>query len=181
MRCGNERRSGLLRHGQDWRRLVWVFFFFPAVGFAPYVEPRPVPWLLPLSLYFGFCAGPLSHNHNHCPTFARRRLNAWYSAWLSIFYGFPIYGWIPTHNLNHHKYVNKAGDATITWRYSRKNIWTVAWTYFFISSYWQSGPIKEFMRKAKAQNGSLWRQIVTQYSIVFGGHAALLTLAIVLY
>src|SRR5882672_3619024 len=180
MRLGNETRSGLLRYGADWRTLVWAFVFFPAVGFAPYVEPRLVPWLLPLSLYFGFCAGPLSHNHNHCPTFARRRLNAWYSAWLSIFYGFPIYGWIPTHNLNHHKYVNKAGDATITWRYSRKNTWLVASTYYFVSAYWQSGVLKEYAAKARANNRSQYRQIVLQQAAVFGGHALLLALGIAL-
>jgi len=180
MRLGNETRSGLLRHGADWRTLVWAFVFFPAVGFAPYVEPRLVPWLLPLSLYFGFCAGPLSHNHNHCPTFARRPLNAWYSAWLSIFYGFPIYGWIPTHNLNHHKYVNKEGDATITWRYSRKNTWLVASTYSFVSAYWQSGMLKEYAAKARANNRSQYRQIVLQQAAVFGGHALLLALGIAL-
>ena len=110
------------RYAADYRTLLWLAAMH-VVAFAPYVEPRLVPWLLPVSLYFGFCAGVFSHNHNHCPTFKSRRPTPFYAAWLSIFYGFPTFAWIPTHNLNHHKYVNKAGDATITWRYSKKNTW----------------------------------------------------------
>jgi beta-carotene hydroxylase len=170
----------MLRHRSDWRTALWAFVFFPAVGLAPYVEPRVVPWLLPLSLYFGFCAGVFSHNQNHCPMFKSRRANAIYAAWLSVFYGFPTFAWIPTHNLNHHKYVNKAGDATITWRYSKKNTWLVASTYYFVSAYWQAQPVDEYIRKARESNPRLYRQIIVQYVTVFGGHAALLALALVL-
>ena len=84
----------MLRHQDDRRTLIWALLLFPAAGFAPYVWPGVIPWMLPLSLYLGFCAGVFSHNHNHCPTFKSRRLNAIYSAWLSIFYLFPTYVWI---------------------------------------------------------------------------------------
>ncbi len=170
----------MLRHTRDWRTALWAFVFFPAVGLAPYVEPRLIPWLLPVTLYFGFCAGVFSHNQNHCPMFKSRRANAAYSAWLSVFYGFPTFAWIPTHNLNHHKFVNKAGDATITWRYSKKNTWLVASTYYFVSAYWQKQPVDEYIRKARESNPRLFRQIIVQYVTVFGGHAALLGLAIAL-
>jgi fatty acid desaturase len=170
----------MLRHKSDWRTMLWAFVCFPAMGFAPYIEPRLIPWILPLSLYFGFCAGVFSHNQNHCPTFKSRGLNAFYAAWLSVFYGFPTFAWIPTHNLNHHKYVNKAGDATITWRYSKKNTWLVASTYYFVSAYWQAEPVREYIAKARAGNRRLYRQIQLQYLTVFGGHALLLALAIAL-
>jgi fatty acid desaturase len=171
----------MLRHREDWRTVVWAFVLFPAVGFAPYVEPRLIPWTLPLSLYLGFCAGVFSHNHNHSPTFKSRKMNAFFSAWLSVFYGFPTFAWIPTHNLNHHKYVNKAGDATITWRYSRRNTWLVASTYYFVSAYWQSSVIKEYIAKAKATNAGLYRQIITQYATLAGVQIGLLALAIALH
>lgn len=168
----------MLRYREDWRTLLWAFVCFPAMGFAPYVEPRLVPWLLPLSLYFGFCAGVFSHNHNHCPTFKNKKFNAFYSAWLSIFYFFPTFAWIPTHNLNHHKFVNKAGDATITWRYSKKNTWLIASTYYFVSAYWQAEPISEYIGKAKANNRSLYNQIRGQYATLIGVQAVLLGLGI---
>lgn len=170
----------MLRHSSDWRTALWAFVLFPLVGAMPYVEPRLLPWILPLSLYFGFCAGVFSHNHNHCPMFKSRAMNAFYSAWLSIFYLYPTFVWIPTHNLNHHKYVNKAGDATITWRYSKRHTWLVASTYYFVSAYWQAAPIKEYIQKARATNPRLMRQIRLQYFTVFGAHAALLALAMAL-
>lgn len=171
----------MVRHATDWRTLLWAFVFFPAVGFAPYFEPRLIPWLLPLGLYFGFCAGVFSHNHNHCPVFKSRGLNAFYSAWLSIFYGLPTFMWIPTHNLNHHKFVNKAGDATITWRYSKRNTWLVASTYYFVSAFWQKPVIDEYIRKAKTSNPKLYRQIVSQYVTLAGAHVGLLALAVALH
>ncbi|MBV9948449.1 MAG: fatty acid desaturase, partial [Myxococcales bacterium] len=128
----------------------------------------------------GFCAGVFSHNHNHSPTFKNRKLNAFYSAWLSVFYLFPTYVWIPSHNLNHHKYVNKAGDATITWRYSKKNTWLIASTYYFVSAYWQGPVLKEYAVKAKAGNPALYRQILVQRATVVLAHVALLLLAIAL-
>jgi fatty acid desaturase len=166
----------MIRYREDWRTLLWAFVLFPAVGLAPYVEPRLIPWLLPVSLYMGFCAGCFSHNHNHCPTFKGRRMNAFYSAWLSVFYGFPTFGWIPTHNLNHHKYVNKAGDATITWRYSKKNTWLVASTYFFVSSYWQAAPLKEYFDKARVTNPALVRGMQLQWAMLGGMQASFLAL-----
>jgi beta-carotene hydroxylase len=171
----------MLRHSSDWRTLLWAFVFFPAVGFAPYVEPRVIPWILPLSLYFGFSAGVFTHNQNHCPMFKSRKANAFYAAYLSIFYGFPTFAWIPTHNQNHHKYVNKAGDATITWRYSKKNTWLVASTYYFASYSWQGKVLSEYVEKAKATNKPLHRQIIAQQVTVFGGQAVLLALAVALY
>ncbi len=171
----------MLRHREDWRTVLWAFVFFPLVGFAPYVQPRLIPWLLPVTLYFGFCAGVFSHNHNHSPTFKSRKMNAFFSAWLSVFYGFPTFAWIPTHNLNHHKFVNKAGDATITWRYSKKNTWLIASTYYYVSAYWQGGVIKEYIAKAKATNPSLYRQINAQYATLAGVQGGLLALAIALH
>jgi fatty acid desaturase len=171
----------LLRHRADWRTLVWAFALFPAVALAPYAYPRLLPWILPLSLYLGFCAGVFSHNQNHCPTFKSRRVNAFYAAWLSIFYLFPTYVWIPSHNLNHHKYVNKAGDATITWRYSKRNTWIIASSYYFVSAFWQKPVLDEYVAKAKAGNRALYRQIITQQVTVASAHVGLLVLAIALH
>lgn len=153
----------------------------PAAALLPYALPQLAGWLLPLGLYCGFCAGVLSHNQNHCPTFRGRLANTLYAAWLSVFYGYPTFGWIPTHNANHHRHVNGPGDDTITWRYSRKNSWTNAWTYFFISTYWQSGPIQRYISEARKKRPEVFRRILGQYAAVFGTHAALAALAIHLH
>src|SRR5271155_5901228 len=98
---GLERFSPMLRHKADWRTVLWAFVFFPLMGLLPYAQPRVLhwgnhlfPWLLPLGLYFGFCAGVFSHNHNHSPIFKGKKLNTFYSAWLSVFYLYPTWVWI---------------------------------------------------------------------------------------
>jgi beta-carotene hydroxylase len=168
----------MLRYRADLRVLLWALVLFPLVGFAPYLDPRLMPWMLPITLYFGFCAGVFSHNHNHCPIFKNRKHNAFFSAWLSVFYLYPTYVWIPSHNLNHHKFVNKAGDATITWRYSKKNTWLVASTYYFVSARWQVPVLKEYEDKARASNSAVYRQIRLQQATVVGAHLGLLALAV---
>ena len=75
----------------------------------------------------------------------------------------------------------QGGDATITWRYTNRHNSLVASTYFFVSSYFQSDPIKAFIRKARTNNPALYRQIITQYVVWGGTHLALLALAMVLY
>ena len=167
------------RYSADYRCLFYAFLLFPGVALAHYVWPSLIGWLLPVSLYLGYCAGIFSHNHNHCPTFSDRRANEFFAAWLSIFYGYPLFAWIPTHNLNHHKHVNRAGDATITWRYTKAHNLFVAATYFFVSAYHQSGPIREYVAKARAKGGRVYRQIVTQATTVIVAHAAMLVLGIV--
>jgi beta-carotene hydroxylase len=170
----------MLRYSADRRTLLWCAAM-PVVALSMYANPALIPWMSPLACYLALSAGVIAHNHNHCPTFKNRALNNAFGMWLSIFYGYPTFAWIPTHNLNHHKFVNKAGDATITWRYTNRHTAWVAFSYFFVSSYFQSDPIKAFIRKARSNNPSLFRQIVTQYAVWAGVHLAFLGLAIALH
>ncbi|HEY8944585.1 MAG TPA: fatty acid desaturase [Polyangiaceae bacterium] len=169
-----------LRHRADVRTLLWVLAM-PLVAGVQYARPELVWFLSPLSCYLALAAGVFAHNHNHCPTFTNKRMNAIFATILSLFYGYPTFAWVPTHNLNHHKFVNRAGDATITWRYTDKHNWLVASTYFFVSSYWQSEPIKDYIRKARTQNRKLYRSILLQYGVWGLNAVSLLALAIVLH
>jgi beta-carotene hydroxylase len=168
------------RYAADYRTLLWALVM-PLVALLQYANPRLIPWLFPLSCYLAVAAGVMAHNHNHCPTFKSRKLNGFFANWLSIFYGYPTFAWVPTHNLNHHKFVNKAGDATITWRHTNRHNWLVASTYFFVSSYWQSDPIKAYIRKARRDNPPLYRQIVRQYVVWGGTHLAAIALACTMF
>jgi fatty acid desaturase len=168
------------RHAADYRTLLWVGLG-TALVLVQIARPDLVLYLCWLSCYFALTCGVIAHNHNHCPTFASKRTNEIFANWLSVLYGYATFAWIPTHNLNHHKYVNRAGDATITWRYTNAHHALVAATYFFVSSYWQSDPIKAFIKKAKAKNPKLFRRIVTQYAVLLGTHATLLTVCIALH
>lgn len=170
-----------LRSAADVRTLFWTLVLTPGLAALLYAKPNLISSLWWVSCYFALACGIIAHNHNHCPTFEKKPVNSAFAIWISIFYGYPTFAWIPTHNLNHHKFVNKPGDATITWRHTNKNNALVAATYFFVSSYYQSTPIKEFIRKARAGNPKLHRQIITQYVCWAGAHLAMLGLAVALH
>jgi fatty acid desaturase len=170
----------LPRHTADYRTLLWVLMP-PVVVAIQYARPDWVLYLFWLSCYFALACGVIAHNHNHCPTFGTKLANDIFGNWISIWYGYPTFAWVPTHNLNHHKLVNRAGDATITWRYTNRHNALVAATYFFVSSYFQADPIKAFIKKAREKNPRLHRRIMTQYSVWLGAHVALCALAIWLH
>jgi fatty acid desaturase len=170
-----------LRHRADWRTLFCTLLLMPALPILQLWLPVAIGWLVPLQLYLGFLAGVIAHNHNHSPTFFDRRANAAFSAWLSIWYGVPIFGWIPTHNDNHHRYVNGPGDDTITWRYSRRNsLWSLL-AYFFVSNYFQAPVVRRFVDEARLHRPRLYREIVLQWTAVACAHAAMLGAALTLH
>lgn len=169
------------KHSADYRTLLWVFGFTPGLVALLYWKPTLIPYLFWLSALLAITCGVIAHNHNHKPTFADKGDNRLFANWISVFYGYPVFAWVPTHNSNHHRYVNRPGDATITWRHTRKHVLWVMLTYFFVSAYYQGGPIGEYIKKAKEGNRELYNRIRMQYVSVFGGQAILLGIAIALH
>ncbi len=92
------------------------------------------------------------HNHQHLPMWKKKWLNVLTDNWLTVFYGFPIFGWIPTHNSNHHVYINKDPDYTKTWRYSEKNNLVTLLTYPSISGYFQQKVISKYVKELWHKN-----------------------------
>jgi beta-carotene hydroxylase len=170
----------LPRHSADYRTLLWTLLA-PAVIALQFARPQLVPYLCVVSCYLALACGTIAHNHNHCPTFKDRRMNQAFANWISIFYGYPAFVWIPTHNLNHHKYLNTEGDATITWRFTNSHNLFVAVTYFFVSAYYQKFPTDAFLKKARAGNPALYRRVMTQYAIWIGAYVALFATACALH
>ena len=170
-----------LRFIADRRTLFWALILFPALPALSFLEPALAPWLLPLSLYLAYCAGVLAHNHNHAPVFRDKRLNSLYSAWLSFFYGCPLFVWIPTHNQNHHRYLDGPGDATRTSELAREDSLWAALFYPTRSAIAQSPAIWRYARDARMHHPARFRQIVLETSTVVLGHAAAAALALSLY
>ena len=86
-----------------------------------------------LQLLMAVIASVMSHNHQHLSMWKSKFMNRVTDVWLSMFYGFPIFAWIPTHNRNHHVHINTEPDYTRTYQTSEKNnFWTLI-TYPFIS------------------------------------------------
>jgi fatty acid desaturase len=153
----------------------------PGAVALQYGIPALAGWLLPLSIYLAYSAGVIAHNHNHCPTFVRRGPNALLGAWISLFYGYPVFAWIPTHNRNHHKFVNRPGDASITWRATPRNGLMAAVTYGFVAAAAQAPLTAAFLDRARAGDRRAYFTYRAQQVFVFGGHAAALVVALALF
>jgi fatty acid desaturase len=167
-----------LRFAADRRALVWSLLLFPALPVCVFMRPALGPWLLPAGLYLAYCAGVLTHNHQHAPVFISKRMSSAYSAWLSFFYGCPVFVWLPTHNQNHHRYLDGPGDVTRTSQYaSGDTLWT-ALSYPTRSAIAQAPGIWAYVAKQRARGGHQYRQIWLETATVALGHAGALLFAV---
>jgi fatty acid desaturase len=169
-----------LRNSADYRTVLWVGLA-AALVVLQYAWPETVLYVLPFSCYLATACGTIAHNHNHRGTFDGKRANNFFGHVLTIFYGYPTMMWIPTHNLNHHRFVNRSGDATITWRYTNRHNLFIALSYFFVSSYFQSEPIKCYIRNAKLNNRHLYGRIIFQYAFWAVFFLGMLALSVALH
>lgn len=74
-----------------------------------------------LQLQMAITVSVMVHNHQHRGMWKNNWMNIATDNWLTVFYGFPIFAWIPTHNSNHHVHTNKEEDYTKTYMASEKN------------------------------------------------------------
>lgn len=72
-------------------------------------------------LHLAIAVSVITHNHQHLNIWKWKPLNVVTDWWLTVFYGVPIFTWIPTHNKNHHRYANRQGDTTATYRHTEEN------------------------------------------------------------
>jgi len=118
-------------------------------------------------LFMSVAVSVMTHNHNHLPMWQSKSLNTLADWWLTVFYGFPIFAWIPTHNKNHHRYNNREGDDSITYRVSEKNNFLTLVSYPTISGYYQQKAIFGYLKDLKENNKEKYWLCFSQYVILF--------------
>jgi len=109
----------------------------------------------------------ITHNHQHLPIWKNKWLNIITDNWLTIFYGFPIFGWMPTHNLNHHKHVNTEKDYTRTYRVSEKNNLITLLTYPSLSGIFQQKAIFKYLKTIKLKSRKKYYYCLLQFLSLF--------------
>jgi beta-carotene hydroxylase len=124
------------------------------------------PLLYVWFLFMAVSVAIIAHNHNHVPLWRKRSLNIATDFWLTLFYGFPAFGWIPTHNKNHHALNNKEGDYTITYRLSEKNNILTLLSYPSTSSYFQQKPIAAYMKNLLHSDRRKFVLAASQYVVL---------------
>jgi len=136
-------------------------------------------WLTPfhwapflLACFMAVTVTVMAHNHNHVRMWSSKFMNSLTDLWLTLFYGFPVFAWIPTHNMNHHRYTNREGDYTITYRISEKNNLGTLLTYPTVSSYYQQTPIRNYLKRLWEKSRSRFWFCISQYGILLAFYAA---------
>lgn len=124
------------------------------------------PAMYVLYLFLSIAVTVIAHNHNHLPMFKGPLMNSLTDYWLTVFYGFPAFAWIPTHNMNHHRLNNKEGDYTITYRLTENNTLLMLLLYPTMSSYYQQKPIRDYLK-------NLWRGDRRKWALAAGQYAFL--------
>ncbi|MGB1247471.1 MAG: fatty acid desaturase family protein [Chitinophagales bacterium] len=124
--------------------LLWIFGSqLPLWAFVPaYI----------VLLFFSMSVAVMAHNHNHLSMWKNKYMNILTDNIMTIFYGFPVFAWIPTHNSNHHKYVNKEPDYTKTYRYTERNNLFTLLTYPSISGIFQQSVVGTFWKNTFSKN-----------------------------
>lgn len=137
--------------------------------------------LCPLACGLFLICGVIAHNHNHCRTFRSPIANEAFSLWLTVFYGYPVFAWLPTHKRNHHNFNNRPGDETATWLSGNGHDWMRAVSYPAVSAWRQSRRIRAYVAAARAGNRAVYRRILLQYGVWIGAHLGFFCLAAWLY
>lgn len=115
-----------------------------------------------IELLFSISVGVIVHNHRHVTIWKSRLANNITDCWLSVLYGFPVFGWIPTHLQNHHTYTNKEPDYTKTYAYSEKNnLWTILY-YPMYSSNVQIKAIKQYISEVRKKDRRKFHEHIIQ-------------------
>jgi len=124
-----------------------------------------------LHLFMAVTVSVIAHCIMHKPMFKAKPLNRMMEYWVTLFYGTPVFGWIPTHNRNHHHWNNREPDYTKTYRASEaNNVFTLIF-YPFISNYYQSIANKEFLQDRYRKNKREFWYYISQIVLVVGWFA----------
>ncbi|MCH2043354.1 MAG: fatty acid desaturase [Saprospiraceae bacterium] len=119
-------------------------------------------------LFMAVSVSVMAHNQMHVPMWKSNILNRITEVWISLFYGFPVFAWIPTHNQNHHRWNNREPDYTKTYKFSEKNATWMALIYPSVSGSAQLVAninwLKDRFRKNKRQFAFCMFQLVALVS-----------------
>jgi beta-carotene hydroxylase len=154
----------MLKHSSDIKTLLYLSLT-TALLFVQWKIGFHWPLFI-LSLYLAITVAVIAHNHNHVPMWKSSFLNHVTDNWITLFYGFPAFAWTPTHNKNHHKFNNREGDFTITYRFSEANNILTLLSYPSISSYFQQSPVMNHLRGLYKDKRNKFYLALTQYGVL---------------
>jgi len=155
----------MLRYNADIKSVIYIIIT-TSLFIAQWIWLGLNPFFYTWFLFMSVAVAVMTHNHNHLPMWRSKTMNILTDWWLTVFYGFPIFAWIPTHNKNHHRLNNREGDHSITYRVSEKNNFLTLISYPSVSGYHQQKAIFAYLKDAKANNKEKYWLCISQYAIL---------------
>jgi len=134
------------------------------------------PLLYPLQLFLFFTTAVISHNHNHLSIWRGRGANLVTSWIISLFYGYPAIGWVPTHNQVHHKLNNAEGDSSRCPKVFKGNHLLAIVIYPTLTSLLQTREVNAFMVGLWRRNRRAFWSAASEFAVFFGVMIAALLL-----
>jgi fatty acid desaturase len=142
--------------------LMFIFLWLKGSELATWAFAPIYIWYLFMSV----AVAVMAHNHNHLNMWNNKLMNRITDNWLTVFYGFPVFAWIPTHNANHHKFVNKEEDYTKTWRFTERNNLFTLLTYPSISGAFQQSVVMAYWRETFGRNKKKFIFYTLQFAVL---------------
>lgn len=165
----------MLRHKADLRTLGYLLLTGVLLA-VNWRAGRVHAVLYPLQLFMFFTCAVISHNHNHLSLWRSRPLNLFTGYVISFFYGYPSFGWIPTHNQVHHKLNNRPGDSSRSPKLFRGNHLLALLVYPTLTSVIQTRDIQGYLKDLWHRNRAAFWSAISEYVVFFGAMAVLFVL-----
>jgi len=157
----------MLRHPADRRTVLYLLATASLAGVNWYLG-RVEPVLYGLQLFMFFTAAVISHNHNHVAIWKSRSANLLTSYVISLFYGYPSVGWVPTHNQVHHRLNNKPGDSSRSPKIFKGNHLLALLVYPAATGIAQTRDIQAYLRHLWRRDRSAFWKAISEYAVFFG-------------
>jgi beta-carotene hydroxylase len=87
---------------------------------------------------------------------------------ISVYYGYPAIGWVPTHNMVHHKLNNKPGDSSRSPKVFKRNHLLALLIYPTITGIVQSKEIMAYLRDLWRRDTRQFLYAISEYVVFFG-------------
>jgi fatty acid desaturase len=155
----------MLKYKADLRTLA-VMFIITSLLVIQWNLDAFNPYLFGIALIMSVPVAVIAHNTNHVAMWKSEMLNILTDYWLTLFYGFPPFAWIPTHNSNHHIHNNRVPDYTITYRYSEANNLVTLLSYPSISGAFQQPALYEFLKETWKKNRKKCYYYLSQIAVL---------------
>lgn len=164
--------KGVLRYEADMRTVLAV------LGYALYLVASWViypliSWpgaivLVALHCFWQFIIATIIHNTIHVPVFHSMLLNKLFQLLLSAVHGHPVSGFVPGHNLSHHKHLQTPKDSARTTRARFRWNFLNQTLFFFLLMFEIMAAEQRFVRRMWKVKPGWARQYTLEFIAVFG-------------